>query len=103
MCWRGRTRSSNDFRFSIGGQNTMTKIFRTRILRFRSDNLKSKIQNLKWVGIFGILVLILGCVGMAQAQQPKIYRVGVLLPGEAWYEIVDGLRVGLRQLGLEER
>ena len=22
--------------------------------------------------------------------------------GEAWYEIIDGLRVGLRQLGLEE-
>jgi putative ABC transport system substrate-binding protein len=28
--------------------------------------------------------------------------VGVLVPGEAWYEIVDGLRVGLKQLGLEE-
>src|SRR5215475_874772 len=38
----------------------------------------------------------------AEAQQPKVHRVGVLLPGEAWYEIIDGLRVGLRQLGLEE-
>ena len=38
----------------------------------------------------------------AEAQQPKVYRVGVLLPGEAWYEIIDGLRVGLKQLGLEE-
>jgi putative ABC transport system substrate-binding protein len=38
----------------------------------------------------------------AQAQQPKVYRVGVLLPGEAWYEIIDGLRAGLRELGLEE-
>jgi len=38
----------------------------------------------------------------AEAQQPKVYRVGVLLPGEAWYEIIDGLRVGLRQLGFEE-
>jgi putative ABC transport system substrate-binding protein len=28
--------------------------------------------------------------------------VGVLVPGEAWYEIIDGLRVGLKQLGLEE-
>jgi len=28
--------------------------------------------------------------------------VGVLLPGAAWYEIIDGLRVGLRQLGSEE-
>src|SRR4029434_8233099 len=41
------------------------------------------------------------CVS-AHAQQPKVYRVGVLVPGEAWYEIIDGLRVGLGQLGLEE-
>jgi putative ABC transport system substrate-binding protein len=38
----------------------------------------------------------------AYAQQPAVYRVGVLLPGEAWYEIIDGLRVGLKQLGLED-
>src|SRR5262249_25084249 len=38
----------------------------------------------------------------ASAQQPKVYRVGVLVPGEAWYEIIDGLRVGLKQLGFEE-
>jgi putative ABC transport system substrate-binding protein len=38
----------------------------------------------------------------AHAQQAKPYRVGVLVPGEAWYEIIDGLRVGLKQLGLEE-
>ena len=38
----------------------------------------------------------------ADAQQPKIYRIGVFLPGKAWYEIIDGLRAGLRELGLEE-
>jgi ABC-type uncharacterized transport system substrate-binding protein len=38
----------------------------------------------------------------AEAQQPKVYRIGVLVPGEAWYEIIDGLRIGLKQLGLEE-
>jgi putative tryptophan/tyrosine transport system substrate-binding protein len=38
----------------------------------------------------------------ADAQQPKLYRIGVLLPGEQWHEIVDGLRVGLRELGIEE-
>jgi putative tryptophan/tyrosine transport system substrate-binding protein len=37
-----------------------------------------------------------------EAQQPKVYRVGVLLAGEAWYEIIDGLRAGLKELGLEE-
>ena len=36
------------------------------------------------------------------AQQPKIYRVGVITLGGAWYETIDGLRVGLRKLGLEE-
>jgi putative ABC transport system substrate-binding protein len=30
-----------------------------------------------------------------------VYRVGVLLPGETWYEIIDRLG-GLKQLGLEE-
>src|SRR4030095_6303779 len=42
------------------------------------------------------------CSPAAQAQQTKTYRVGILVPGEAWYEIIDGLRVGLKQLGFEE-
>src|SRR5713226_4087901 len=46
--------------------------------------------------------ILLAAVPLAEAQQPKVYRIGVLLPGEAWYEIIDGLRVGLRELGLEE-
>jgi putative tryptophan/tyrosine transport system substrate-binding protein len=58
------------------------------------------------MGIKTIVVLLVGltlaAVHLAEAQQPKVYRVGVLLPGEAWYEIIDGLRVGLKQLGLEE-
>jgi putative ABC transport system substrate-binding protein len=47
--------------------------------------------------------LLVALCPSAEAQQPKIYRIGVLVPGEAWYEIVDGLRLGLRELGLEER
>ncbi|MGH7798856.1 MAG: ABC transporter substrate-binding protein [Candidatus Binatia bacterium] len=39
---------------------------------------------------------------MAEAQQPKVYRVGVITAGGAWYETIDGLRVGLRKLGLQE-
>lgn len=55
----------------------------------------------------GILVLIaavgiLASVHLAEAQQPKVYRVGVLLPGGPLYETVEGLRDGLRELGLEE-
>ena len=38
----------------------------------------------------------------AEAQQPKPYRIGVLIPGDLWYEVTDGLKVGLRQLGFEE-
>ena len=52
---------------------------------------------------FGLLItFLLITFGSATAQQPKVYRVGVLVPGEARYEIVDGLRGGLKQLGFEE-
>ena len=42
------------------------------------------------------------CVAVAEAQQPKVYRVGVITAGGVFYEIIDGLRVGLRELGFEE-
>jgi putative tryptophan/tyrosine transport system substrate-binding protein len=51
---------------------------------------------------FALAVLLL-VVGLpVQAQQKKVHRIGVLLPGGALYETVDGLKVGLRELGLEE-
>ena len=55
-------------------------------------------------GVLSILfvVVLLAVAVIAQAQQPKVYRVGVLLPGAHWYDIVDGLRAGLKELGLEE-
>ena len=37
-----------------------------------------------------------------QAQQAKVYRIGVLVPGPAWYEILDGLRSGLKEVGVQE-
>ena len=54
-----------------------------------------------------ILVLALVCSGAvvplaAQAQQSRVYRVGVILQGGAYSETVDGLRDGLREVGLEE-
>ena len=36
------------------------------------------------------------------AQQPKIYRIGVIFPGGPLYETVEGLRQGLKELGLQE-
>src|SRR5947207_14496967 len=56
----------------------------------------------KKISVFLLAIILLAAVPLAHAQQPKVYRVGVILPGEAWYEIIDRLRVGLRQLGLEE-
>jgi len=56
----------------------------------------------KKITLVMVAAFILACFQLAEAQQPKVYRVGVLVPGEVWYEIVDGLRVGLRELGLEE-
>ncbi len=44
----------------------------------------------------------MGCGAAVEAQQPKIYRVGVITAGGPWYEVIDGLRFGLRELGLEE-
>jgi putative ABC transport system substrate-binding protein len=42
------------------------------------------------------------CGPVVQAQQAKIYRVGVITTGGAWYETIDGLRFGLSQLGVDE-
>jgi putative tryptophan/tyrosine transport system substrate-binding protein len=49
-----------------------------------------------------VAVVLLAIAVIAEAQQPKVYGVGVITAGGAWYETIDGLRVGLRQLGLEE-
>jgi putative tryptophan/tyrosine transport system substrate-binding protein len=65
------------------------------------EKLRRKLMRKKLFGLTLSAVLLALC-SAASAQQPKVYRVGVLLPGEAWYEIIEGLRVGLRQLGLEE-
>ena len=46
------------------------------------------------------LVLVFGLA--AEAQQPKAYRIGVITGGGAYYETIDGLRAGLKQLGFEE-
>jgi hypothetical protein len=38
----------------------------------------------------------------AEAQQSRVYRVGVLVVGGPHSSTIDGLRDGLRELGLEE-
>ena len=64
------------------------------------SELSRRIQSLKWLGLSVIAFVLVACVAVAEAQQQKVARIGVLVPGEAWYEIIDGLRGGLKQLGL---
>jgi len=55
--------------------------------------------------IFSLIATIVALVGygaIVEAQQAKVYRVGVLLQGGPLYTIIDGLRDGLRELGFEE-
>jgi len=50
-----------------------------RFLSFHSDNRKSKIENRKWAGVLAIFALLVGCVGIADAQQAgKVARIGFL-------------------------
>ena len=41
-------------------------------------------------------------VQLAEAQQGKVYRVGVILEGGPYYAQVDGLKDGLKELGFTE-
>jgi putative ABC transport system substrate-binding protein len=50
-----------------------------------------------------IIALVLASAHLAQAQQAKLYRVGVILEGGPYYAVVNGLKDGLKELGFEER
>ena len=49
-----------------------------------------------------LLTVLLPTVFLVDAQQAKVYRVGVIHQGGPYGAVVDGLRDGLRQLGYEE-
>ena len=56
-----------------------------------------------WIALTGFLVLAVSAVPLSSEAQPaRIYRIGVILPGGPYYAVIDGLRDGLRELGLEE-
>jgi putative tryptophan/tyrosine transport system substrate-binding protein len=85
----------------------------TKSLRIQCDNLKSKtctelrrsIQNLKWVGFLAILLLLVGCAGTAQAQQPtKVPRIGFLsaTSHSTIAARTEAFRQGLLELGYAE-
>src|SRR5215468_3474042 len=54
------------------------------------------------IGLLAMLVTLAAYGEMAEAQQAKVYRVGVIYQGGPYKAVVDGLRDGLRQLGYEE-
>ena len=45
---------------------------------------------------------LLSTVPCVQAQPTKVHRIGAILPGGPLYEAIDGLKAGLKELGLEE-
>jgi putative ABC transport system substrate-binding protein len=49
-----------------------------------------------------LATLVLVSVHLVQAQQAKVYRIGVIHEGGPFTAAVDGLKDGLRELGLEE-
>src|ERR1043166_7034504 len=49
-----------------------------------------------------LLTILLLTVSLAEAQQGKIYRLGVVHQGGPFQAVVDGLRDGLKELGYEE-
>ena len=89
----------------------MTKTFSVRVLGSYSGNRKSKtcaesrrsIQNLKWAGF--LAVFLVGCVAVAQAQQPrKVPRLGYLSSQEPASDSArsEAIRLALRELGYIE-
>lgn len=63
---------------------------------------KLAIQNPIWLRLSFIAFMLVMGGTVADAQQNKSSRVGVILQGGPYYDVIDGLRDGLRQLGLEE-
>lgn len=55
------------------------------------------------ITIAGILIFaLLALPHTVHGQQSRVYRVGVVLLGGSHYATIDGLRDGLKELGLEE-
>src|SRR5258705_12545265 len=116
MCWQGRTGSLSDTRsftfaqdkFSIAdfrlGKNLMHNTFRIRFGSSLSDNLKSKIENRKWLGLALIAFVLVVTEAVAQAQQPKkVSRIGYLSSDDpAGSTRAETIRLALRDLGYLE-
>jgi len=56
-------------------------------------------SNIAKVGGFVLCTLLFALSFPAEAQQPKVYRVGLIYPGGPFNAVVEGLRDGLKELG----
>ena len=83
----------------------MAKIFWTAIRCLRSDNRKSKIQNLKWAGVFALVIAFTLSAAVIEAQQTKkVPRIGLLSSNRPspMPPVIEAFRRGLRELGYVE-
>jgi len=84
----------------------MIRIFRTAFRIALSDNLKSKIQNRKWLGLSLIAFVLVDCGVAALAQQPtKVPRIGYLSSSSdsaSESTRFEAIRRALRELGYIE-
>src|SRR5262245_58155980 len=83
----------------------MKKLCKIRFFGSQSENLKSAIENRKWVGIAAIVLALALIGGKVDAQQPKkVPRIGYLTvaPLSANMARVEAFRQGLRELGYVE-
>jgi ABC-type uncharacterized transport system substrate-binding protein len=83
----------------------MRKRICLRVLNLESDNLKSKIENPKWWGIFAIaFVFALGGVEALAQQTGKIFRIGFLDSSTAsgMAVLLDAFKQELSKLGWVE-
>jgi putative tryptophan/tyrosine transport system substrate-binding protein len=79
-------------------------MFKIPSARSRSDNLKSKIESLKWLGIIAIGFTFAMCGAVAQAQQPKkMFRIGILFYGSRDQPNLQSFQQELRELGYVDR
>jgi putative ABC transport system substrate-binding protein len=83
----------------------VNNILRIPSPRSHSDNLKSKIENLKWAGLFAIIVALTMSGARAEAQQPKkVPRIGYLSPLDPASDFTrfEAIRLVLRERGYIE-
>src|SRR4030095_93537 len=78
-----------------------------RFLDSLSGNLKSQIQNRKWLGIvaIGVTFAICGAAAEAQQQAKKVWRIGYLSAQDPASESTrfEAIRLALRERGYLDR